>query len=98
MPDYKLSRRARDKLLDICDYTQATFGTYQADAYQTGFEDAFELLARFPGIGRYAGEIRANYRRYRYQSHHIYFTQESDHIVIRNILHAAQNLRPELFD
>ena len=93
MPDYKLSERARDKLLDIYDYTQAKFGTYQA-----GFEAAFQLLAKFPGISRYADEIRANYRRHRYQSHYIYFTQEDDHIVIRNILHAAQNLRPELFD
>jgi len=98
MPDFKLSNRTRDKLLDIYGYTQAKFGTYQADAYQAGFEAAFALLAKFPGISRYADEIRANYRRYRYQSHYIYFTQEPDYIVIRNILHTAQNLRPELFD
>ena len=94
MPDYNLSERARDKLLDIYDYTQSKFSTYQADAYQAGFEAAFQLLAKFPGISRYADEIRPHYRRYRYQSHYIYFTQEDDHIVIRNILHAAQNLRP----
>jgi toxin ParE1/3/4 len=42
--------------------------------------------------------LHHGYRRYRYQSHHIFYTQESDHVLIRAILHTAQDLRPDLFD
>ena len=86
MPDYNLSERARDKLLDIYDYTQSKFSTYQADAYQAGFEAAFQLLAKFPGISRYADEIRANYRRYRYQSHYLFHARRRSH---RHSQHSA---------
>jgi toxin ParE1/3/4 len=98
MPQYKLSKRARDHLLDIYERSYEMFGIYQADAYHAGLESTFQLLAQFPGIGRFADEIRPGYRRHRYQSHYIFYTLGSDHIVIRNIIHAARNLRPELFD
>ncbi len=98
MPPYRLSKRARAKLLDIYERSYEMFGEYQADAYQAGFEKTFELLALFPAIGRLADEIRPGFRRYRYQSHYIFYTLEADRIVIRNIIHTARDLRPELFD
>ncbi len=98
MPAFKLSKRARAKLVDIYERSFEMFGAYQADAYQAGFEKSFELLAMFPGIGRLADEIRPGYRRHRYQSHYIFYTLEPDRIVIRNIIHTARDVRPELFD
>ena len=98
MPPYKLSKRAQAKLLDIYERSYEMFGEYQADAYQAGFEKTFELLAMFPAIGRHADEIRSGFRRYRYQSHYIFYTLEADLIVIRNIIHTARDLRPGLFD
>ena len=44
-----------------------------------------------------ADELRTGYRRYRYQSHYVFYTEEPDHIVIRAIIHTKQNLRPQLF-
>ena len=85
-------------MLEIEQYTSENFGIYQADAYITGFQQSFELLAAFPGIGRPADELRQGYRRHRYQKHHIFFTEEVDHILIRTILHTAQKLKPDLFD
>jgi toxin ParE1/3/4 len=85
-------------LLDIYERSYEIFGKYQADAYHAGLESTFQLLAQFPAIGGFADEIRPGYRRHRYQSHYIFYTLASDHIVIRNIIHVARNLRPELFD
>ena len=98
MADYKLSPRAAQRLLDIESFTSDAFGDFQADAYITGFEKTFELIAGFPGIGRSADEIAPGHRRYSYQSHHIFYTVETDHALIRNILHNSQDLKPDLFD
>jgi toxin ParE1/3/4 len=51
----------------------------------------------FPAIGRHANELRPGFRRHRYQSHYIFYTLEADRIVIRNIVHTARDLHPELF-
>ena len=98
MAEFRLSERAKTKLVEIDAYTEQVFGRYQADAYSAGFEKTFELLATFPRIGRSADELKAGYRRYRHQSHHIFYTEEVDHVLIRTIIHTAQDLRPDLID
>jgi len=42
-------------------------------------------------------ELRAGYRRFRFQSHFVFYTAEADGVVIRVILHAAKDIRPQLF-
>jgi toxin ParE1/3/4 len=96
--DYRLSLRARSDLLNIYAFSEAKFGRYQADAYHAGFERTFGLLADFPGIGTAADELVAGYRRFRFQSHYIFYTEEADHVLIRALIHVRQNLRPALFD
>ena len=98
MADYKLSPRAAQRLLDIEAFTSDRFGTFQADAYVAGLEKTFELIASFPGIGRSADEIVQGLRRYSYQSHHLFYTIAPDHVLIRAILHKAQDLKPDLFE
>jgi toxin ParE1/3/4 len=94
---YELSEQATDELFGIYRYSEIKFGTYQAEAYHAGFVHTFGLLADFPRIGLPADELRTGYRRYRYQSHYVFYTEEPDHIVIRAIIHTKQNLRPQLF-
>jgi plasmid stabilization system protein ParE len=48
MAEYRLSVRARSQLIDIYEFTNATFGPYQAEAYHAGPERTFGLLADFP--------------------------------------------------
>lgn len=98
MANYKISPRSKTQLLEIEEYTSANFGTYQADAYITGFEHAFQLIANFPGIGLPADELCPGLRRHRYQKHYIFFSEEADHILIRVILHTSQDLKAHLFD
>ena len=97
MADFRLASRAKAQLIDIYDWTEERFGDYQAEGYYHGFRQTFRLLADFPGIGLPADEMRQGLRRFRYQSHYIFFTQEADHIMIRAIYHTAQKLRPQLF-
>jgi len=73
-------------------------GQYQADAYHAGFERIFSLLADFPRIGTPCDELVAGYRRFLFQSHYIFFTEDADHVMIRALIHVAMNLRPGLFE
>jgi toxin ParE1/3/4 len=97
MASFRLSDRARANLIDIYDFTEARFGAYQADAYHAGLERTFGLLADFPRIGQSADELRTGYRRFRFQSHFVFYTAEAAGVVIRAVLHAAKDIRPQLF-
>lgn len=83
--------------MDIFEFTEGKFGRYQAEAYHAGFERTFGLLADFPKIGTDASDLVRGYRRFRFQSHYVLYTEEPDHIPIRALLHVRQNLRPSLF-
>jgi toxin ParE1/3/4 len=98
MAEYRLSVRARSQLLHIYEFTAATFGAYQAEAYHTGLERSFSLLADFPRIGQAVDELAPGHRRFRFQSHIIFYTEELTHVLIRAIYHSAQDIRPQLFD
>ena len=56
------------------------------------------FLPIFTLIGQTADELAAGYRRFRFQSHLIFYTVKPDHIEIRAIVHTAQDIRPQLFD
>jgi toxin ParE1/3/4 len=96
--EFRLSERARADLTDIYEFTARTFGPYQADAYHAGLARTFGLLADFPLIGAVVDELAPGYRRFRFQSHFIFYTAEADHVVIRAVLHAARDIRPRLFE
>jgi toxin ParE1/3/4 len=94
---YDVTDRATAGLLAIYEYSESKFGTYQAEAYLVGFEHTFGLLADFPRVGLPADELCHGFRRYRYQSHYVFYTEEADRILIRAIVHTKENLRPQLF-
>ena len=98
MAEYRLSVRARSQLIDIYEFTAATFGSYQAEAYHAGLERTFGLLADFPRIGQQVDELAMGHRRFRFQAHSIFYTIEVTHVMIRAIYHYAQDIRPQLFD
>jgi toxin ParE1/3/4 len=98
MDKARLSRRAAQDLEDIYLNTDGLFGHYQAEAYLTGLERTIGLVADFPDIGLNASEIFPNLKRFRFQMHYVFYTIEPDHVFIRTIIHARQQLRRELFD
>jgi toxin ParE1/3/4 len=95
---YKLARLALTHIDQIVAYTDETFGASQTEAYIAGLESSFDLLVRFPGIGAAAFEVKQGLRRYRYQSHYIFYTEQGDYIGIEAVLHVNRNIRPDLFD
>lgn len=97
MADYRISVRARADLFNIYEFTEARFGAYQAEAYHAGLERSFGLLADFPRIGLPAYEFAPALRRFRFQSHSIFYVEEFDHVLIRTLIHTSQKLRPQLF-
>jgi toxin ParE1/3/4 len=98
MGEYRLSRQAEDDLLTIYKSTEEKFGKYQADAYHAGFERSFGLLADFPRMGTSVDELVVGFRRFRFQSHYIFYTENSDDILIRGLIHVRMNLRSDLFE
>jgi toxin ParE1/3/4 len=83
MAEYRLSVRARSQLLDIFEFTVRTFGQYQAEAYHAGLERTFSLLADFPRIGQSIDDLAPRLRRFRFQSHQIFYTEEASDILHR---------------
>lgn len=98
MSGYRLTPLAAEALREIYIYTHRSFGTYQAEAYLEGFRSSFGLLARFNEIGARADDIKEHWRRYRYQSHFIFYTIEANDILIRAIVHAARIPRSALIE
>jgi len=97
MADYKRSSRVEAKLVEIYAHTENNFGRYQADAYSAGLERTFGLLADFPKMGAEVYDLAPTHRRFRFQYHHIFYTEESYGVFIRDIFHVAQDIRPALF-
>ncbi len=95
---YKLSRTAENQIADIVEYTDDTFGSNQTDAYIAGLESSFDLLVRFPRMGVAAFEIKDGWRRYRYQSHYIFYSVKPDHLFVEAIIHVKQDIRKHLLD
>jgi toxin ParE1/3/4 len=98
MDRYRLSLQARRQIRELGVFTARRFGLYQAQAYHAGLERTFGLLADFPKMGASAGELLRGARRFRFQSHNIFFTEEDSTILIRAVFHYSQNVRQELFD
>jgi toxin ParE1/3/4 len=98
MAEYRLSQRARADLIDIYDFTEGKFGAYQAEAYHAGLIRSLGLIADFPLIGQTVDELASGYRRFRFQSHLIFYTVQPDHVEIRAVVHGALDIRPQLFE
>jgi len=55
--EFRLSERAERDLIEIYHHTEEAFGAYQAEAYHSGLERTFDLLASFSRIGHAMAEI-----------------------------------------
>jgi len=98
MAEFRLSERAERDLGEVYEYSFRTFGEYQAEAYHAGLERTFDLIAHFPRIGRNVDELPRGYRRFRFQAHLIFYTEERNYVAIRAVLHHAREIKPSLFD
>jgi len=78
---YRLSPQARNQIRDIGRFSKRRFGVYHAKAYRAGLERTFGLLADFPKMGVAADELLIGVRRFRFQSHIIFYTEDGGDIL-----------------
>jgi toxin ParE1/3/4 len=93
-----LSPRADDDLADILQYTAATWGQEQADAYQSTIYEALKRLVEHPELGQIRDELRPRLRSLRVEQHIVYYRVEGDLLRVSRILHRRRNTRHQPFD
>ena len=98
MTAYRLSRRAATDLGEIHEYTTMNFGLAQAQRYLNGMHERFVDLARQPMLGRTAGQLAPNLRRYEYRSHVVYYLAEHEGLLIVRVLHQSMDVRRHVMD
>jgi toxin ParE1/3/4 len=97
MGRYRLTPRARRDLDEIYEYGFTTFGEYQADAYHSGLERMFGLLADFPRMAPKVEGFNPLTRRFRFQSHFIYYREQPSFVSVLAIVHHARDWRRKPF-
>ena len=60
--------------------------------------DRFEDLARQSMLGRSAGQLASNLRRYEYRSHGVFYVAEDDGVLIVRVLHQSMDVRRHAMD
>jgi len=86
MVDCVLSRRAAQDIQEIADYGFANFGIAKSREYGQGLEKCIKHLAESPSIGVVAGELAVGLRRYKYESHWIFYVEQNREILVVRIL------------
>ena len=87
----ELAPQARLDLEDIAHFGIVSFGYAQAEAYQDGLIQQFELLAVHSRIGL-GLEEREGAHRFGYGSHVIFFTLDADVLIVRRVLHGRMDV------
>lgn len=87
MNSYRLTEDAERQIIDIFLYGFETFGPKQAQLYKSELENAFQLLADNPRMGRLADSIAPGIRRHEHESHVIFYEFHGDGILILAVLH-----------
>ena len=98
MAAYGLSRKAAIDLDGIHEYTTLNFRLAQAQRYLNGMHERFEDLARQPMLGRSAGRLAPNLRRYEYRSHVVSYVAEDEDVLIARVLHQSMDVRRHVMD
>jgi toxin ParE1/3/4 len=90
------SPRATDDIDQIYDYTDATWGLAQADAYVRGLRQECQSLANGIKRGRKITVRRSGYLLVAFQSHFIAYKETDRLVIVVRILHRRMNIANHL--
>lgn len=93
---FQLSPRAEADLIEIWDYTVATWSLEQAIIYEDQLLDACEAIVGDPTRGDDVSYLRDGYRLWRVASHFIIYRQSDRGIDIMRILHQRRDIKRHL--
>jgi len=96
MARFRLTRLAKNQLLEIARYTLKQWGKEQRDKYLGELDQAFHQLAQNPSQGRACDEIAQGLLRFRKASHYIYYFQDEHGIIIVGVLHGSMDHKRRL--
>ncbi len=92
MAEYHQSSRAHAYLAEIADYNIETFGIEQAHRYRDQLEACFQNLAENPKLGRSAGQLAPELRRFEHQSHIVFYVPDGEGVLIVRLLHESMDV------
>ena len=87
MLSYKFTQDARADLLNIRRYTLKTWGREQSTKYLQELNKTLQLLSDSPSIGIQRTDISLSTFSFPYVSHIIYYTLNSDFLIVFAVLH-----------
>ena len=87
MPGYRISVEAERDIDEIAAYTTDMWEWRQTHVYIAKLEDAFELLARSPAIGRASNSMHPDIRKFEVAKHVVFYLSDPDGILIVRVLH-----------
>lgn len=88
---YRLTPAAIADLEAIWSWTARNWSVEQADAYVTGLERTFALLAANPRIARERNEITPPVRIFRHRAHIVVYRVEGSRVVVPRVRHARED-------
>jgi len=92
MPDFRITPRARDDLLNIGRYTLDIWGRQQRDIYLRNLDAQFQWLAENPLLGSPRPEIHAGYYCFPQGSHLVFYIPRQDGTDIIGIPHQNMDI------
>jgi toxin ParE1/3/4 len=95
MKRFVVSDAAQTDIDRIAAFTTDTWGWQQTDRYLSQLEDAFQLLAENPGMGRACDAISTGLRRHEQGKHVVFYRLKPEGIRIVRVLH--QQMIPASF-
>jgi toxin ParE1/3/4 len=95
---YRLSLKARSDLIASTGLPMCNSADIRPKPIMPASSEPSVSWPSFPSIGISAADLAPGYRRFRFQSHYVFYTEEADHVLIRALIHVRQNLRPALFE
>lgn len=96
MPRYELTLDAEDDLREIIAYSQETWGGLQTIRYIDGLESLAGRLAAYPKMGSNRSALLEGVLSFPYQSHTLFYLEESFGITILRILHQRMDVQRHL--
>ena len=84
---YTLSKQAESDVKNLIRRSYLSFGFEITDKYQKGLNNCFGLLASEPSIGTSADGLHAQYHKFPYKSHVVYYKIRKKDVFIVRLLH-----------
>lgn len=93
MPNFSLTKKARDDLKKIARFTQNSWGRGQRNTYLKSLDGCFHQLSDNPAMGRPCDEIKSGYHKFPTGSHVVYYRCITNiQIEIVRILHESMDV------